>query len=312
MIIVKFTSGLGNQMFQYNLYRFLKEKYPETPVKADITWFNLEDEHHGFELCRIFGNVAGSDFSLDKASTAEIYRVSGQIPTPVKGIAGRAIRPFIGHINRRLREAGMIEKNGVTHDQLVSPISFETICDLDVTRNHFIFGYFVEECYYRDRLDAIRKELVFPPMTGENAELAKKMEQEDSVSIHVRRGDYLSAKYSDKFLSLGNDYYEKAVNIVREHIANPKLYIFSEDREYVNEASAWLEDKTVVNNNKGNDSFRDMQLMSMCKANITANSTFSQWGSILNVNPAHITVYPAKYMVGEDTEVRTMPGWIRV
>ena len=88
MIIVKFTSGLGNQMFQYNLYRFLKEKYPETPVRADITWFNIMDEHHGFELCRIFENVPGSEFSLDKASIAEIYRVSGQIPTPVKGMLG--------------------------------------------------------------------------------------------------------------------------------------------------------------------------------------------------------------------------------
>ena len=312
MIIVKFTSGLGNQMFQYNLYRFLKEKYPDTPVRADITWFNIMDEHHGFELCRIFENVPGSDFSLDKASIAEIYKVSGQIPTPVKGTLGKAIRPFIGHINRRLREAGRIEKCGITYDHLASPISFDTICDLDVTRNHYIFGFFIEECYYRDRIDRIKKELVFPPLTGVNADLAKRMEQKESVSIHVRRGDYLSGTYSGKFLSLGPEYYDRAVEIIRQHFDNPHYYIFSEDPDYVNEAFAHLADKTVVTANTGVDSYRDMQLMSRCRANIIANSTFSQWGSILNVNPEHITVYPAKYMAGEDTEVRTMPGWIRV
>lgn len=312
MIIVKFTSGLGNQMFQYNLYRFLKDRYPGTPVKADTSWFNLQDEHHGFELCRIFENVPGSDFSFERASVAEIYRTSGQVVVPAKGVLGRMMRPFTGHINRKLREAGKPEKCGVTYDQLEEAISFDTICNLDVSRNHFIFGFFIEECYYRDRLDRIRKELVFPPMTGENAELAERMEHEESVAIHVRRGDYLSAKYSDKFLSLGMDYYRRAVDIIKEKLASPRFYIFSEDADYVNEAFADLPDKTVVTFNTGKDSFRDMQLMSRCRANIIANSTFSQWAAILNETPGHITVYPAKYMVGEDTEDRKMQGWIRI
>jgi hypothetical protein len=312
MIIVKFTSGLGNQMFQYNLYSFLKEKYPGTQVKADTTWFNILDEHHGFELKRIFGNVEGSAFSFEEASIGEIYRASGQIPTPVKGTLGKAIRPFFGHINRRLREAGKIEKNGVTLDYFEAKPEYETICDLDVSRNHYIFGFFIEEAFYKDRVEKIKKELVFPPMSGKCAELAQKMEQEDSVSIHVRRGDYLSSTYSGKFLSLGMDYYDKAVEIIREHIANPKFYIFSEDAGYVKKAFEKLPDKTIVTINSGADSFRDMQLMTKCKANIIANSTFSQWGSILNDNPGHITVYPAKYMADEDTEVHSMPGWIRV
>nr|MCR5673710.1 alpha-1,2-fucosyltransferase [Lachnospiraceae bacterium] len=154
--------------------------------------------------------------------------------------------------------------------------------------------------------------LVFPPLTGENETIAKKMQAGQSVSIHVRRGDYLSAKYSDRFLSLDRSYYEPAVNIVREHFSDPEFYIFSEDPEFVEKEFAWLDNKTIVNINNGDDSFRDMQLMSKCKANIIANSTFSQWASILNENPGHITVYPAIYMSGEDTEDRKMPGWIRV
>ncbi|MBO4889800.1 MAG: alpha-1,2-fucosyltransferase, partial [Lachnospiraceae bacterium] len=111
---------------------------------------------------------------------------------------------------------------------------------------------------------------------------------------------------------LDRDYYEPAVAEVRKHLSDPKFYIFSEDADYVNEAFSWLPEKTVVDINSGADSFRDMQLMTKCKANIIANSTFSQWASILNENPEHITVYPSVYMSGEDTEERTLPGWIRI
>ncbi len=312
MIIVRFTSGLGNQMFQYNLYSFLKERYPGTTVKADTRWFYTDDEHHGFELRRIFDNVEGSEFSLDEASTSEIYSASGQIPTPVKGVLARPLRFLLGPVNRKLRESGKCEKCGITLDHLKQKIDFETVNNLDVSRNYFIFGFFIEEAYYRDRIDTLKRELVFPPLTGKNAQIAREMEERQSVSIHVRRGDYLSKTYSGQFLCLDRDYYEPAVAEIRKHFDSPHFYVFSEDAEYVKEAFSWLNDKTIVNINSGNDSFRDMQLMTKCKANIIANSTFSQLSAILNDNPGHITVYPAKYMKDEDTEVRQMPGWIRI
>lgn len=299
-------------MFQYNLYSFLKVRYPGIEVKADVRWFYTDDEHHGFELRRIFENVEGSAFELTEASTAEIYRASGQIPTPVKGPLARCIHFLLGPANRKLRESGKCEKCGITLDALSEKIDYSRICNLDITKDHYIFGFFTEEAYYRDRIDILKKELLFPPLTGDCAGLAARMEAGQSVSIHVRRGDYLSATYAGQFLCLDRDYYEPAVGIIRQHFDKPHFYIFSEDAEYVNRAFDWLPDKTVVNINSGNDSYRDMQLMSLCKANIIANSTFSQWASILNVNPDHITVYPAKYMAGEDTEERTMPGWIRV
>ncbi len=312
LIVVRFTSGLGNQMFQYNLYRLLTEKYPQTEVKADVTWFYTDDEHHGFELLRIFDKVPGSDFSLDIATTAQIYSVSGQIPTPVKGPLARPVRYLLGPVNRKLREAKKPEKCGVTLNHLEQKIDYETLCNLDIEKNYYIFGYFIEEEFYRDRTPQIKKELVFPELTGRNAQIARKMERENSVSIHVRRGDYLSKTYSGQFLCLDMDYYRPAVEAIRDRIEDPVFYIFSEDAEYVRQAFDWLPEKVVIDHNTGNDSYMDMQLMSKCKANIIANSTFSQLASILNENTDHITVYPSKYMRDEDTQVRTMPGWIRI
>lgn len=312
MIIVRFTSGLGNQMFQYNLYSLLKEMYPQTTVKADTRWFYTQDEHHGFELRRIFENVKGSGFSLEEATVREIYDVTGQIATPAKGTLAPTIKHLLGPVNRKLREHGVPEKKGVTFDQLESPIDPNDLFNLDTGRKYYIFGFFVEEIYYSNRVDVLKKELVFPKLLGENAKLAEEMRRENSVSVHVRRGDYLSATYSDKFISLGMDYYRAAVDVIRQHMTDPKFYIFSEDADYTRQAFDWLIDKTIVNINNGDDSYRDMQLMSVCKANIIANSTFSQWASILNENSDHITVYPAKYMADSDTEERKMPGWIRI
>lgn len=312
MIIVRFTSGLGNQMFQYNLYSLLRKKYPDTKVRADVTWFYTDDEHHGFELRRIFENVPGSDFSLEEATSREIYSVTGQIPTPIKGILARPVRYLLGPVNRYLRESGKSDRGGIILDALKEKIAPESVLELDPGKDHYIFGYFIEEEYYRDRIDILKKEFAFPPLTGENADIAAKMREEEAVSVHIRRGDYLSDTYSGTFLCLERDYYEKAVDIMRQHFKHPHFYMFSEDADYVEKAFDWLDDKTIVGINSGIDSYKDMQLMSKCRGNIIANSTFSQWASILNEYPEHITVYPAKYMKGEDTEERKLPGWIRV
>lgn len=299
-------------MFQYNLYSMLRQIYPDTEVKADVTWFYTMDEHHGFELKRIFENVPGSAFSLEEASWQEIYSVSGQIPTPVKGPLARPIRYLLGPVNRKLREWGKCDKCGVSLDSFEGRISEDMIRNIDTGRNCYIFGFFIEEEFYRHRISALKRELVFPEMTGQNADLAVQMEGCQSVSVHVRRGDYLSPTYSGKFLCLGMDYYQAAVSVIRDHFDDPRFYIFSEDADYVREAFSWLDNKTIVDINSGSDSFRDMQLMTKCKANIIANSTFSQWAAILNENSDHITVYPARYMVDEDTQERTLPGWIRI
>ena len=114
------------------------------------------------------------------------------------------------------------------------------------------------------------------------------------------------------FVSLGRDYYEKAVDYIKEKVENPRFFIFSDDVDFVNKEFDWLSDKCIVTGNEGDESYRDMQLMSLCKHNITANSTFSQWGALLNKNKDHITVYPGAYLKDRDNEVKNFEGWIRL
>lgn len=312
MIIVRITSGLGNQMFQYNLYRFLKERYPEVPVKVDLTWFYANDDHHGYELERVFKH-AGSDFAIEEASYKEIFKVTGQIPNCSKK-HGKAFEKFRRYPNRLLKNNLAKSRRGNIVDALSESVSYERFTKLDTSKDWYIVGFWIEEAYWKDRMDFLKKELRFDDnYSQENHEMVSRIinNDEDSVSIHVRRGDYLTV-YAGQFKPLGRKYYEAAVNEVRKYSENPHFYIFSDDAEWVREEFSWLNEKTIVNINHGNDSFRDMQLMSLCRHNIIANSTFSTWASILNDNEGHVTIYPKDYLKDEDSEIKSVEGWIRI
>ncbi len=328
MIIVRITSGLGNQMFQYAFYRLMQERYPETEVRADITWFHANDDHHGYELERIFADVSGSDFRLQKATMGQLFHVTGLIPNLMSGRAGLTFEKFRRYPNRILREFTQKRCLPQRIDELelcfgegdmTAEELYTKVMHLDTSKSWYLAGFWIEEMYYRERLlrGELQKELLFPEFSKqvqggeENEQLARRMAQGNSVSIHVRRGDYLTT-YASDFIALGRAYYESATTYMEEHVESPVYYIFSDDSAFVKEEFKWLKNYVVVTGNKGSDSFRDMQLMSLCRHNIIANSTFSQWGAFLNRHQEHITVYPRTYMRTKDNEQKTLPGWVMI
>lgn len=328
MIIVRFTSGLGNQMFQYSFYRLMQETYPHTEVKADLTWFYANNDHHGYELPRIFGSGSNSQFQVIEASKADIFKVTGLLPNLCDNRFAKSFEKLRRYPNRILREFTGKRLAPYLIDQLTGSISnedfvcpdgsvknalYETVMHLAPSKNWYLTGFWIEEKYYRERILRLQDELMFDScLTGKNAELALRMRNENSVSIHVRRGDYLSPPYSGMFESLGRDYYEKAVAYINEHVKRPRFYVFSDDSAFVEKQFDWLPNRTVIAHNTGDDSYLDMQLMSLCRHNIIANSTFSQWGALLNKNEDHLTLYPAAYLKNRDNEEKTLPGWVRI
>lgn len=310
MIVVRITSGLGNQMFQYSFYLLMKKMYGDkTKVLCDITWFNANDDHHGYELERIFTGVEGSDFKIDKAGFSELFKSTGLLPNSF----GKIYNQFRILPNRILIEITGKSRKDYVLDQFGTESFYEKVMNLDVNEDYYITGFFIDEIYYLKAIDEIKASLIFPVISEEhNIEYLNSIENSNSVSIHVRRGDYLSDLYKDQFISLGKDYYDKAIQYIEERVENPVFFIFSDDEDFVRSEFAYLENKVIVSGNTGKQSFRDMQLMSMCKHNIIANSTFSQWGAILNKNANHITVYPSQYLNGEDSEVKASENWIRL
>lgn len=316
MIIVRFTSGLGNQMFQYSLYSLLRDRFPQTEVKADVTWFYANSEHQGYELKRIFGQSGNPEFRFEEASWLELLRVKGTIPCTVKGSGAKKAENLLYYPNRVLRlfsekhfQKYRIDQTGFEDNRTV----FEKIEAIDPKKNWYITGFFIEEVYYRERLERLRRELRFPDSSdAEFRDILSGIRSTESVSIHVRRGDYLSAQYRDSFLCLSQEYYKQAAAYIRSRVKNPSFYLFSDDTEYARQAFSWLSDCTFVEGNTGSGSYRDMQLMSECRHNITANSTFSVWGALLNGHEDAVIVYPKAYMKEKDSEIKSIPGWVRL
>lgn len=329
MIIVKFTSGLGNQMFQYSLYTYLRKKYPSVPVKADVTWFGRSSEHQGYELRRIFERSDNPQFVLEEASHLEILRLTGRYPNPHSGRLGDLWQNILKLPHTIIRMAGgdkyarmHIDQSGFEDNAEV----YERIMSIDPAKDWYISGFYIEDVYYRDRLEEIRTELSFDTtFERDNGEytrrIAERIKNCNAVSVHVRRGDYLSDTYNTRFISLSQDYYKEAVKRAVELYEDAVFFMFSDDKEFIEKEFGWIDELypseggsriVVVSGNSGSDSYRDMQLMSMCRVNITANSTFSTWAGLLNANrDAHI-FYPKKYLREKDSEVKNIAGWERI
>jgi len=160
-----------------------------------------------------------------------------------------------------------------------------------------LFGYFQSETYFKDAEEQIRNDFRFKlPLIGGNERIAEEMKQSTSVSIHVRRGDYITNKYAkEHFLPCPINYYRQAINYLLEKTDNPQFYVFSDEPDWAREHLP-LPNATFVDWNKGKDSWVDMQLMSLCQHNIIANSSFSWWGAWLNPHPEKIVIAPAEWL----------------
>lgn len=145
----------------------------------------------------------------------------------------------------------------------------------------------------------------------------KKIINSNSISLHVRRGDYennSSAKRLHGGICTLN-YYKQAIELVASRIKNPVFFIFSNDLKWARENLELEKYKQVlVNLNKGNNSYKDMYLMSKCKHNIIANSSFSWWGAWLNANPKKIVICPKRWYNNKrlDSKDIVPESWIRI
>lgn len=161
-------------------------------------------------------------------------------------------------------------------------------------RNKYLAGYWACEAYYADILETLRRQIRFPESREvRNRETMEEMADQTAVSIHVRRGDYLDAVNASMFGGICTEaYYDTCIRYVKERYPEAVFYVFSDDEEYVRARYHGPEFR-IVDWNRGKDSFYDIQLMSSCRHNICANSTFSFWGARLNENPEKLMLRPS-------------------
>ncbi len=193
-----------------------------------------------------------------------------------------------------------------------SKASFEQVMGDDSFQ--YLDGYFQNEAFFKEyREDILNEFKLKKELNSVNKNLAKKMNETNSVAVHIRRGDYLRNFKNDV---LSNHYYLLAMDYIASKVDNPFFYIFSDDTKWVKNNLKVKYNHMVVENNRGGDAVFDMYLMSLCKHNIIANSTFSWWGAWLNQNKDKIVIAPRVWLSGkkayENTKNVVPKDWIRI
>lgn len=165
--------------------------------------------------------------------------------------------------------------------------------DNNYSEKAFYFdGWWQNKCFFGDTINKIRFQS--PVLDGINEKLLNEITSSESVSIHIRRGDYLESQNVQRYGGICTlDYYKKAIEIIKTEYINPKFFIFSNDINWCKE-NLFLGNSVFVTNNTGINSWLDMFLMSKCKVNIIANSSFSYWGAMLNRNSPKV-YFPKKW-----------------
>ena len=292
MVISWIQGGIGNQMFQYAVGRALSLANQQS-LFVDLQDFKSYSLHHGFQLNSVF------ELNVEVADARLLNAVIGfRNQHFLRKIIKRPIFQFIrgGHF--------VVEPHFHYWPQIEN-----------VTADCYLHGYWQSEKYFKSIESTIRSDFQFhQALDPESSLLAEEMQCTSSVSVHIRRGDYLSDSKTAKIMHVCElDYYQRAVNYISKQLVSPVFYIFSDDILWVKQQLSIPYKTIFVAHNCGKESYRDMQLMSLCKHHIIANSSFSWWGAWLNPNPNKLVVAPQKWFVNGNSDKDLLPErWMRL
>lgn len=271
MVVVQLSGGLGNQMFEYALY--LKLKSLGRKVKIDD--FTCYGPGQRTKQLDVFG------LSWERASREEYEKLTDSSMRP----ADRLRRKLTGRRDLSYRERDSnFDPEALRRDPAV------------------LQGCFQSEKYFHGIENEVRDAFRFRNFRPDER-MARYEEQIGScrsVSVHIRRGDYLDPKYSGLYEGICDDaYYERAIGRMRELMPDAVFFFFSNDPGWVKERYHGVAYVTVEGNDE-DAGYADLFLMSRCRYNIIANSSFSWWGAWLNENPEKRVIAPRKWLNGRD------------
>jgi hypothetical protein len=295
MIITQLNGGLGNQMFQYALGRALSLKH-NADLLLDVTSFNYQP-HTNTKRKYDLGTF---NISIDLASKQVLDKFGR--PNRYKVLANRYF-----HLGFNPYPPNYIKENGHRFRPDI----------LNLPDDVYLSGYWQSEKYFIDIQDIIRDDFSKRnnSISQKNKQLHNILSKGNSVSLHVRRSDYIANKKANSYHGTCNlKYYQQAMSSIEATIKSPIYYVFSDDPEWVKLNIKSKHKIIYITHNQGVDSHEDIRLMAQCKHNIIANSSFSWWSAWLNHNDGKIVIAP-KYWVADKKDIRQdlIPNsWTRI
>ncbi len=273
MIITNLKGGLGNQMFQYALGRKISLEN-KCELKLDIC---------GLETANKVGDIYRS-FDLDAFNIKNVCATLNEINNlkyPF-GLFSKIVRKFRFKILRQTYtgwEPNILNKTG----------------------NMYLDGFWQSPKYFNDIREVILKDFSLKlPISASMQLWTNKIQETNSVSIHVRRGDYVSnPRVQNEFGTCSENYYKAAISHLKQNYEDLRFFVFSDDIEWV-QRNLELPANTTLVSDKVLTAPEELTLMSKCSHNIIANSSFSWWGAWLNTNPNKVAIAPTPWFNMKD------------
>ena len=284
MIVTRLEGGLGNQLFQYAIGRHLSIKN-NTGLVLDTSNYLIDKNNRHYELCR---------YKI-KAKTANII-------TWIFVRLGKYIIPQITQ-NLRLPIKYVKERNNYFNKEILTE-----------QRNIILDGYWQSEEYFKDIRDIILDDLtLLSSPDKENEKMLKRINNSNSVSLHVRRADYVSNPLLQKYHgNLTPEYYNKAINAICDRLTDPEFFIFSDEPGWCKRNIITNLPHTYVDINGPDKAPEELRLMSACNHFIIANSSFSWWAAWLAEKAGTIIIAPKRWY-SEKAEGDIVPKrWLRI
>lgn len=294
MIVVRLTGGLGNQLFQYALGRRIA----------------IDRKQKLFLDISLFPGIKTRSYKLDN------YNICAEVMPSEK------IEDFTYHSNRNLFSLGLrcaqrfipYYRRRIFAEQFFhfDPNIFR------IGKSAYIKGNFQSEKYFTTIKGLLQTELT-PRLQIDEGYLnyQENIVASNSVSLHIRRGDYVSnPRIYDKHGVCPISYYKQAVRLITENYSNAKFFVFSDDIEWAKNILDFIRDKQIIEHfeNSNHSDVQELWLMSQCKNHVIANSSFSWWGAWLSKNDNKLIVAPRKWFLNSphDTKDLIPESWIRM
>jgi len=292
MIIVKLKGGLGNQLFQYALGRRLTY-FSSVQLKLDVSYYRTSKlRSYGLDHLNIVENIATED-DLNAFGVVE----------------GRDSRTII---SKALERRKPIHKRRRIDERL---LAFDPEI-LSVSDNVYLDGDWASEKYFCEIAEVLRAELT-PKLRLDkvNEEMASEIAGASSVSVHIRRGDYVTNPEINKVHGTCSlKYYNRCIGEIALKVRDPHFYVFSDDVQWTRKNLVIGHPVTYVDHNDKENDFKDLYLMSKCKHHIIANSSFSWWGAWLSTSKDHVVFATSRWLSPGRTDVLDIipERWLRV
>jgi hypothetical protein len=285
MVIVKMQGGLGNQLFQYAIGRYLSIKNTDTLI-LDNSFLNMTN---------------GSGYTLREYELG-IF--------PVTPVILNEKKYFGQSMLSQLRTA-------LARIKYINEPNFKFLPEVLHWKGHlYLEGYWQTEKYFSDIADVIRNDLTFLPVLNDiNKKVSAQIQACNAVSIHIRRTDYIGRDGGETYHNICSiTYYLDAIELLVKAVPDAVFFVFSDDIPWVRKNLQIIYPHYFIDHNKGKQNFVDMQLMSMCKHHIIANSTFSWWGAWLNKYEHKMVIAPAKWFTDPniDTSDILPESWLKL